>query len=222
MIQLENLSLRNGTFELKGLNGTIPAGSYGILMGRTGCGKTTLLEAICGLRPKVSAGAIRLHDRDVTRLKPAERGIGYVPQDSALFETMTIFDNVAFALRLRGWDDQAIAERVYQLAELMAITPLLERKPFGLSGGEAKRVALARALAASPGVLCLDEPLSALDEETHTEICDLLSEVHKEIEVTILHITHSSSEARRLGEIFFRLKEGRLIFDESFEVDDQP
>ncbi len=211
MIQLENLCLRNGSFELNDLSATIPSGSYGILMGRTGCGKTTILEAICGLQPHVSSGNIRLNDSDVTLLKPAERGIGYVPQDSALFETMSIFENVAFSLRLRQWIESDIEERVHELAELMAITKLLDRRPFGLSGGEAKRVALARALAASPDVLCLDEPLSALDEETHGEICDLLGELHREIEVTILHITHSSAEAHKLGETFLRLEEGQLI-----------
>ena len=211
MIQLENLCLRNGSFELNDLSATIPSESYGILMGRTGCGKTTILEAICGLRPHVFSGTIRLNDSDVTYLKPAERGIGYVPQDSALFETMSIFENVAFALRLRKWTETDIEKRVHELAELMGITTLLGRRPFGLSGGEAKRVALARALAASPGVLCLDEPLSALDEETHGEICDLLSELHREINVTILHITHSSTEARRLGETFLRLEDGKLI-----------
>ena len=211
MIQLENLCLRNGSFELNDLSATIPSESYGILMGRTGCGKTTILEAICGLRPHVFSGTIRLNDSDVTHLKPAERGIGYVPQDSALFETMSIFENVAFALRLRKWTETDIEKRVHELAELMAITTLLERRPFGLSGGEAKRVALARALAASPGVLCLDEPLSALDEQTHGEICDLLVELHREINVTILHITHSSTEARRLGKTFLRLEDGKLI-----------
>jgi ABC-type sugar transport system ATPase subunit len=211
MIQLENLCLRNGSFELNDLSATIPSESYGILMGRTGCGKTTILEAICGLRPHVFSGTIRLNDSDVTHLKPAERGIGYVPQDSALFETMSIFENVAFALRLRKWTETDIEKRVHELAELMGITTLLGRRPFGLSGGEAKRVALARALAVSPGVLCLDEPLSALDEQTHGEICDLLSELHREINVTILHITHSSTEARRLGETFLRLEDGKLI-----------
>ena len=211
MIQLENLCLRNGSFELNDLSMTIASGSYGILMGRTGCGKTTILEAICGLQPHVKSGIIRLNDSDVTLLKPAERGIGYVPQDSALFETMSIFENVAFSLRLRKWIESDIKERVHELAKLMAITKLLDRRPFGLSGGEAKRVALARALAASPNVLCLDEPLSALDEETHGEICDLLGELHREIEVTILHITHSSAEAHRLGETFLRLEEGQLI-----------
>ena len=211
MIQLENLCLRNGSFELNDLSATIASGSYGILMGRTGCGKTTILEAICGLQPHVKSGIIRLNDSDVTLLKPAERGIGYVPQDSALFEPMSIFENVAFSLRLRKWIESDIKERVHELAKLMAITKLLDRRPFGLSGGEAKRVALARALAASPNVLCLDEPLSALDEETHGEICDLLGELHREIEVTILHITHSSAEAHRLGETFLRLEEGQLI-----------
>jgi len=211
MIQLENLCLRNGSFELNDLSATIPSESYGILMGRTGCGKTTILEAICGLRPHVISGTIRLNDSDVTHLKPAERGIGYVPQDSALFETMSIFENVAFALRLRKWTETDIEKRVHELAELMGITTLLGRRPFGLSGGEAKRVALARALAASPGVLCLDEPLSALDEQTHSEICDLLVDLHREINVTILHITHSSTEARRLGETFLRLEDGKLI-----------
>ncbi len=211
MIQLENLCLRNGSFELNDLSATIASGSYGILMGRTGCGKTTILEAICGLQPHVKSGIIRLNDSDVTLLKPAERGIGYVPQDSALFETMSIFENVAFSLRLRKWIESDIKERVHELAELMTITKLLDRRPFGLSGGEAKRVALARALAASPNVLCLDEPLSALDEKTHGEICDLLGELHREIEVTILHITHSSAEAHRLGETFLRLEEGQLI-----------
>lgn len=210
MIQLENLCLRNGSFELNDLSVTITNGSYGILMGRTGCGKTTILEAICGLRPLVMSGTIWLNNNDVTRLKPAERGIGYVPQDSALFETMSIFDNVAFALNLRNWNEADIQKRVYELAELMAITKLLDRLPFGLSGGESKRVALARALAASPGVLCLDEPLSALDEQTHGEICDLLVELHREIDVTILHITHSSAEAKRLGETFIRLEDGQL------------
>ena len=211
MIQLENLCLRNGSFELNDLSATIPSGSYGILMGRTGCGKTTILEAICGLQPHVTEGSIRLNENDVALLKPAERGIGYVPQDSALFETMSIFENVAFSLRLRQWTESDIENRVHELAKLMAITKLLDRRPFGLSGGEAKRVALARALAASPDVLCLDEPLSALDEKTHGEICDLLGQLHREIEMTILHITHSTAEARRLGETFLRLEEGQLI-----------
>ena len=123
----------------------------------------------------------------------------------------SIFENVAFALRLRKWTETDIEKRVHELAELMAITTLLGRRPFGLSGGEAKRVALARALAASPGVLCLDEPLGALDEQTHGEICDLLVELHREINVTILHITHSSTEARRLGETFLLLEDGKLI-----------
>ena len=122
-------------------------------------------------------------------------------------------DNVTVTVDAVIYYEPTDAQRlVYNVANfLMAITKLLDRRPFGLSGGEAKRVALARALAASPDVLCLDEPLSALDEETHGEICDLLGELHREIEVTILHITHSSAEAHKLGETFLRLEEGQLI-----------
>ena len=210
MIKIEELALQQGDFSLTGIDLEVPSGAYGALVGKSGCGKTTILEAVCGLRLTTS-GRIHLGESEVTSLKPGERGIGYVPQDSALFETMSIFENVAFSLRLRKWIENDIEERVHELAELMAITKLLDRRPFGLSGGEAKRVALARALAASPDVLCLDEPLSALDEETHGEICDLLGELHREIEVTILHITHSSAEAHKLGETFLRLEEGQLI-----------
>src|SRR5215207_7725486 len=103
MIVLDNLSIRAGTFTLEGLSLTLAAGQYAVLMGATGSGKTTLLETVCGLK-SAAAGAIRLHGRDVTRLKPAERGIGYVPQDRALFPTMTVWQHLAFALVIRGTD----------------------------------------------------------------------------------------------------------------------
>src|SRR5262245_25763954 len=106
MIAVERVSLRAGAFAVDDLSFTVPAGSYAVLMGRTGSGKTTILEAICGLKP-VHAGAIRLHDVDVTALRPAERGVGYVPQDLALFPTHTVYDNIAFALHVRGWREDA-------------------------------------------------------------------------------------------------------------------
>jgi ABC-type sugar transport system ATPase subunit len=118
MIALENLSIRQGAFALAGIGLTVPAGQYGVLMGKTGSGKTTLLEAIGGLRP-ITGGTIRLLGRDVTRLTPAERGLGYVPQDRALFETMTVRQHLAFALVIRRWQTSAIAQRVNELAELL-------------------------------------------------------------------------------------------------------
>ena len=214
MISLKNISLRQGGFELNGVNLMLAAGEYGVLMGRSGCGKTTILEAICGLRP-VESGSIRLGDEEVAGLPPAERGVGYVPQDRALFPTMIVREQLAFALVLRKQPQTQIAARVDELAKLLGITHFLNRAPDKLSGGEAQRVALGRALAHRPAVLCLDEPLSALDEELHEEMCRLLEHVHRETGVTILHITHSPSEAKRLAGCHFRMENGKVTRDEA-------
>jgi molybdate/tungstate transport system ATP-binding protein len=178
-------------------------------MGKTGSGKTTVLEAICGLRP-VSAGRIFLLEQDVTGWRPADRGIGYVPQDRALFATMTVRDHLAFALNIRKWAPAATAQRVRELGDLLGLTALLDRRPEGLSGGEAQRVALGRALSCQPGILCLDEPLSALDDETREEMCALLEKVQEHTRVTILHVTHHREEAERLADCLFRLQDGRI------------
>ena len=158
MIRVENLRVQAGTFSLDSISFEVATGQYAVLMGRTGAGKTTLMESICGLR-RVACGRIWLLDRDVTRLKPAERGIGFVPQDGALFETMAVHQQLGFALTVRRRTRREIDRRVGELADLLGIKHLLCRKSAGLSGGERQRVALGRALAAHPGVLCLDEPL---------------------------------------------------------------
>ena len=213
MIALENIVLRQGSFELRDIGLELAAGEYGVLMGASGSGKTTLLEAICGLR-KIASGRIILGERDVSQLPPAERGVGYVPQDRALFPTMLVREQLAFGLVLRALGQAQIAKRVNELAELLGITGLLDRMPDKLSGGEAQRVALGRALAHRPSVLCLDEPLAALDEELHGEMCLLLERVHRETGVTILHITHSPSEAKRLAGCHFLLADGKVQRDE--------
>ena len=202
MIHLENLAVRSGDFALEGVSLTVPTGAYAVLMGKTGCGKTTLLEAVCGLRP-VRAGRIVLCDRDVTRVRPADRGLGYVPQDLVLFPTLTVRDNIGFALHARRWSMAAIAERVDEMADLLGITHLLGRHPQGLSGGESQRVALGRAMAFRPRVLLLDEPLSALDEDTRADMVGLLRSVQRVTGVTALHITHSRTEATRLADRLF-------------------
>src|SRR5262245_49986635 len=195
MICLEDVSIESGQFRLTGACLQVPAGGYAVLMGKTGSGKTTLLEAICGLR-KVAAGRILLMDRDVTRLKPAERGVGYVPQDRALFPSMTVREHLCFSLRIRQWSPDSMAQRVHELADWLGLEPLLGRTPHGLSGGEAQRVALGRALAFRPAVLLLDEPLTALDTETKTEMVSLLRTVREHTGATILHVTHDVQEAR--------------------------
>jgi ABC-type sugar transport system ATPase subunit len=209
MISLQNIAIRQDAFSLSGISLEIPAGQYGVLMGPTGCGKTTLVEAICGLRP-VAAGRILLLDRDVTRLRPAARGVGYVPQDGSLFSLLTVREHLAFAPAVRGWTSATIDARVEELARLLGIGHLLGRRPNGLSGGEIQRVALGRALAMRPGVLLLDEPLSALDDDTRKEMHDLLLNLRGQADVTVLHITHSRSEAQRLGDRWFELRDGKV------------
>ncbi|MEI7733001.1 MAG: ATP-binding cassette domain-containing protein [Verrucomicrobiota bacterium] len=209
MIQVQRLSLRAGQFQLRDLSFEVPAGAYAVLMGKTGSGKTTILEALCGLRP-IQSGQILLDGRDVTSLAPGARGIGYVPQDRALFQTMTVFDNLAFGLVVRRWSPADIARRVEELAALLDIQPLLQRKPEGLSGGEAQRVALGRALAIRPGILCLDEPLSALDDDTRAEMYQLLKSVKRLNTVSVLHVTHHLGEAAELADRVLKLDQGTI------------
>jgi molybdate/tungstate transport system ATP-binding protein len=211
VIAVDNLSIHQGNFALSGISFHVPKGEYAVLMGRTGCGKTTLLEAICGLRPILPPGRIRLMDRDVTDLKPAERGIGYVPQDGALFPTMTVRDHLAFALEIRRWEKSRVDGAVSEIAALLGLDHLLRRKPPGLSGGEAQRVALGRALSFHPGILLLDEPLSALDEPTREEMYGLLQTVRTRTGVTALHVTHSLTEARALADRILVFHEGRVV-----------
>jgi molybdate/tungstate transport system ATP-binding protein len=209
MIALENVTVRAGAFRLAGVSLEIPTGHYGVLMGRTACGKTTILETLCGLKP-VHGGRIVLDGREATHLKAAERGIGYVPQDGALFSTMTVRQHLAFALEIRRSARQTIDARVDELAHLLGIEHILDRKPAGLSGGEQQRVALGRALSARPSILCLDEPLGCLDEDTHGETCALLKRICREVAVTTLHVTHSLTEARKLADCIFRIEKGTI------------
>jgi len=156
----------------------------------------------------LNGGTIRLSGADVTNSPPAQRGVGYVPQDRALFNTMTVRQHLGFSLSIRRASKEKIAQRVDELAQLLGLDRLLDRKHFGLSGGEAQRVALGRALAARPSVLCLDEPLSALDDQTREEMYLLLKAVQQTTGVTTLHVTHHRAEAERLGDIILLLKDG--------------
>jgi molybdate/tungstate transport system ATP-binding protein len=214
VIAVDNLSVRAGMFALDRLSFRVETGQYAVLMGKTGSGKTTLLEALCGLKP-VQAGSINLDGRDVTHLKPAERQIGYVPQDVALFQTMTVREHLAFALVIRKQSAQVIERRVKELAELLGIEHLLDRKPAGLSGGESQRVALGRALSHPPRILLLDEPLSALDDATREEMYGLLQLVQKQTGVTTLHVTHSVREAQQLGDRILVLTDGSIVDSDS-------
>jgi len=209
MIRVEHLFVRSGQFELRDVHFEIASGQYGVLMGKTGYGKTTLLEAICGLRT-VLAGRILLDDQDVTNWQPGERGIGYVPQDKALFSTMTVAGNLEFGLRLRHWPAPKRRARINELADMLGITHLLARSVHGLSGGEQQRVALGRALAPQPVLLILDEPLSALDDDTRHEMHTLLKDIRRQTHITALHVTHFRHDAEQLADKVLQLAQGRI------------
>ncbi|MDY3559441.1 ABC transporter ATP-binding protein [Gemmata sp. JC673] len=210
MIQIQNLSIRQGTFALFGVSLEVPPGRYAVLMGRSGCGKTTILETIAGLRAP-HAGTIALAGRDVTRLRPAARHVGYVPQDGVLFSTMTVRQNIGFALDVRGAPLVDTVRRVAELADWLEVTHLLDRYPRFLSGGEKNRVALGRALANRPPVLLLDEPLASLDDDTRDHLIAVLARLRERREVTVLHVTHNRSEADRLADVVFRLDSGKVL-----------
>lgn len=207
MIELANITWSTGArVILDDLTLTIPSGTYAVLMGSTGCGKTTLLEVLCGLR-QPQKGRVLIDGRDVTALEPRERGIGYVPQDLALFPSLKVFDQIAFALMLRG---RPAESRVRELANELAISHLLDRQPEALSGGEKQRVAIARALAANPKLLLLDEPLSALDEAMRGEAAAMLKRIQQQHHLTVLHVTHSQAEAAQLADLRLSFASGRI------------
>jgi len=204
MIELVGVTIRIGHFLLRDLSFRVDTGQYAVVMGKTGIGKTTILEAICGLRP-VHSGRILINQVDVSRWSPADRNVGYSPQDLALFPTLTVRQHLEFAMKVRRRSAKEIADRVEELATLLEIKPLLDRRIKGLSGGESQRVALGRSLSFKPSVLLLDEPLSALDAETRSTTQNLLRNLNRVTGVTVLHVTHNQEEADALSDVCIRL-----------------
>ena len=219
-LRLEGVAVDAGTFQMRNVDLALPAGKWCVLMGRTGSGKTTLLDTICGLRPLVS-GRILIGGHDVTDASPSERGIGYVPQDGALFNRSTVRQHLEFGLTVgnrQRLSRSALNQRVESLAQLLKVSPLLKRYPSKLSGGERQRVALGRALAHQPALLLLDEPLSALDDDTREEMYELIRRVRQETNVTALHVTHCREESSRLGDVMLKLADG-CIQEQSAETE---
>jgi ABC-type sugar transport system ATPase subunit len=207
MIEVTDLVVRQGAFTLPTVSLRVELGQYAVLMGKTGTGKTTILEAICGLR-KISRGKITIAGVDVSGWSPPDRNIGYMPQDLALFPTMNVRQHIEFAMKLRHMPAAKQKERVAFLANILGLEGLLARQVQGLSGGEAQRVALGRALSFGPSVLLLDEPLSALDAVTRSTAQKLLKDINRQTGVTVLHVTHSQEEADALADICIRLGSG--------------
>ncbi len=209
MISIRNLYVELGDFTLKDASLDVKDGEYMVVVGPSGAGKTVLLESIAGLYSP-ERGEIRLRGRDVTRLSPERRHVSIVYQDHALFPHLCVRDNILFGLRMRKIDEKECSEAFSRVVELFSIRSLLDRDPQTLSGGEQQKVALARALCVSPDVLLLDEPLSSLDPKTREEIEAELHHLHRELDVTTLHVTHNFEEAVALGDRIAVIGEGEV------------
>jgi sulfate transport system ATP-binding protein len=209
-IQIERVTKRFGSFlALDDVTLTVPAGELTALLGPSGSGKTTLLRIIAGLE-FADAGVVRFEREDVTRLAARDREIGFVFQHYALFRHMTVFENVAFGLRVRWTPRTEIRRRVDELLKLVRLDGLGSRYPSELSGGQRQRVALARALAVKPRMLLLDEPFGALDAKVRQELRTWLRKLHEEMHVTTVFVTHDQEEAIEVADQVVVMRQGRI------------
>ena len=209
-IRVEGLVKRFGTFiALDGVSLNVPDGELTALLGPSGSGKSTLLRIIAGLETP-DEGTVWLGDRDVTRVPPQQRGIGFVFQHYAPFKHMTVRDNVAFGLTIRKRPKAEIERRVTELLQLVQIEQFGDRYPAQLSGGQRQRMALARALAVEPEVLLLDEPFGALDARVRKELRAWLRRLHDETHVTTVFVTHDQEEAMDVADTIVVMDKGRI------------
>ncbi len=210
-IVLERITKRyDGTPVVHGVSLDVADGELFVLLGPSGSGKSTILRAIAGLTD-ISAGRVWLHGRDVTRLMPQERGVGFVFQQYALFAHMTVADNVEFGLSIRRVEKVQRRQRREELLALVGLAGLDQRLPRQLSGGQQQRVAIARALATKPEVLLLDEPFGALDSKIRVELRQSLRQIQRELGVTTIFVTHDQEEAFELGDRLGVMNAGELL-----------
>lgn len=209
MIKIDNLSIHLPDFAVRDVSLSVAPGEFFILLGPTGAGKSLILEALAGLAP-ITQGTLHLNGTEITHLPPEKRHLAIVYQDGALFPHLTVKENIAFGLRYQNKKADNARQTVHDLMDRLGITRLKTRKPPTLSGGEKQRTALARALAVKPDVLLLDEPLSALDPATRSEISTLLKTLHRDEAMTCLMVTHDFDEARYLGQSMAVIRDGRI------------
>ena len=201
MIQLDNIVVRFGNFEaLHNINVDVHEGEFFTFLGPSGCGKTTTLRTITGFIDPVS-GSVRIKDRDITHVPIEDRNIGIVFQSYALFPTMTVYDNIAFGLKVKKLKKAEIDKRVREIAKKVDLTDeQLQKAVSQLSGGQQQRVAIARALVTGPAIICMDEPLSNLDAKLRVQLRNELKRMQKEFGITTIYVTHDQEEALTLSD----------------------
>ena len=213
MFHLEVSQLHKSYGETKvfeGIEFGIRKGELVTLLGPSGCGKSTLLRALAGLTP-VDGGQVRVAGEDITWQAPQKRGIGMVFQSYALFPNMTVWDNVAFGLKMKPQPGRELAASVKEALELVELTGFERRYPGELSGGQRQRVALARALVVQPRILLLDEPLSALDARIRRSLRQQIREIQQRLELTTIFVTHDQEEALTLSDRIFLMNKGSIV-----------
>ncbi|MCY1355478.1 sn-glycerol-3-phosphate import ATP-binding protein UgpC [compost metagenome] len=213
---MAKLSLRNvqktyagGTQVVHGIDMEIADGEFIVIVGPSGCGKSTLLRMVAGLET-VTGGEIDIGDKVVNNLEPAERDIAMVFQNYALYPHMSVYDNMAYGLKIRGMAKAEIQQRVEHAAGILELSPLLDRKPRQLSGGQRQRVAMGRAIVREPAVFLFDEPLSNLDAKLRVQMRLELKELHRRLGTTSLYVTHDQVEAMTLADRMMVLNAGRV------------
>jgi sulfate transport system ATP-binding protein len=217
-IAVEGARKRFGDFQaLDDVSIDVPDGSLTALLGPSGSGKSTLLRAIAGLET-LDGGQVAINGRDATATPAQKREVGFVFQHYAAFKHMTVFGNVAFGLKIRKWSKPQIGDRVHELLRLVQLDGLAERYPDQLSGGQRQRMALARALAVEPQVLLLDEPFGALDAKVRKDLRAWLRNLHDEMHVTTIFVTHDQEEAMDVAEQLVVMNQGRV--EQSGTADD--
>ena len=207
---LKNLSKTIGEHSIvRQINLDIPDKEFFILVGPSGCGKSTTLRMIAGLE-EITAGEIHINDRIVNHVRPKDRDIAMVFQNYALYPHMTVYQNMAFGLKLRGYSRREIDQRVREAAEVLNLGALMDRTPKSLSGGQRQRVALGRAIVRKPQVFLFDEPLSNLDAKLRVQMRLELSKLHQRLQATIIYVTHDQVEAMTMGDRICVMKDGEV------------
>lgn len=209
-LELISLTKRYGaTIAVDAINYHFSTGTYACLLGPSGCGKSSTLRMIAG-HETVSDGSITLGARDISALPPAKRGTAMMFQNYALFPHLSVLDNVAFSLTMKGVDKTTRHARAHELLELVDMTAMADRLPAQLSGGQQQRAALARALITEPGVLLLDEPLSALDPFLRVRMRAELKKLQRELGITFVHVTHGQDEALALADEIVVMNDAKI------------
>jgi multiple sugar transport system ATP-binding protein len=208
-IVIKNLKKQyaNGYVAIEDMNLTIPDKEFVVLVGPSGCAKSTTLRMIAGLE-EISAGEMYIGDRLVNDVEPKDRGIAMVFQSYALYPNMTIYENIAFGLKMRKTPKDEIDKLVREACEMLGMTELLDRKPKQLSGGQRQRVALGRAIVRKPEVFLFDEPLSNLDAKLRVKMRMELKRLHQRLQTTVVYVTHDQVEAMTMGSTIVVLKAG--------------